>query len=579
MAYREPGATLIVPAVMHWKVGHFAAIIKESRSGYQVEDPTFGENITVTSATLDREGSGYFVVPPGPLPAGWRRVPVAEGDHIWGRGYTQGSQPPPPPPPPPDPPDEDCDDPNGGMTTAGVLTMAASLTLHDVPIHYHTSKGPAVRFELFYMHRDTQQPAIFTYTNFGPKWTSNWIGYFTDNTSINGTASLYAPGGGLEVYGFFGLTSNPGLDDEALVTRLVAGGNTTGFTRELPDGSLQTYGKAFGTNQFFLSSIADPQGNQVTLAYDTKMRITTITDAAGLKTTLTYGLASDPLQVTKVTDPFGRSATFTYNSDGELASVTDVLGITSSYAYVFDSGDFVSSLTTPYGVSKFTYGDATTDYYLGTARFVNLTDPLGQTERVEYRQNAPGITDTDPPNTVPAGMNVLNEYLSYRDTYVWDKHQYPLAQLGGGSLDYTKATMYHYLHGTDFNQSSAVLESVKPPLEHRIWFNYANQSLPIQVGTSNQPSLAGRVLDDGTTQLLAYQRNSFGHVTQFTDPIGRQLTMTYDPTGIDLLTIANTTGGGNQLLFTTIYKNHEPLSITDPAGQVSKFTYNPRARL
>src|SRR5260370_3640299 len=68
MAYREPGAVLIVPAVMHWKVGHFAAIIKESGGLYQVEDPTFGENIRVSKAALDDDATGYFVLPPGPLP-------------------------------------------------------------------------------------------------------------------------------------------------------------------------------------------------------------------------------------------------------------------------------------------------------------------------------------------------------------------------------------------------------------------------------------------------------------------------------------------------------------------------------
>ena len=116
-----------------------------------------------------------------------------------------------------------------------------------------------------------------------------------------------------------------------MVTRLTSGARTIGFNRELPDGSLQVFTEPFGTNQFFLSSIADPQGNRVALTYDSHMRLTVITDAAGEKTTLTYGLASDIYKVTRVTDPFGRSAVFTYNDDGELSSITDTLGITSSY--------------------------------------------------------------------------------------------------------------------------------------------------------------------------------------------------------------------------------------------------------
>ncbi|HXR36450.1 MAG TPA: hypothetical protein VN754_10900, partial [Candidatus Binataceae bacterium] len=282
MAYREPGAVLIVPAVMHWKVGHFAAVIKESAGLYQVEDPTFGENIRVSKATLDEEGSGYFVVPAGPLPKGWRPASRQEGERVWGRGNTGG---------------EAAAVPGAllafvkcalslaglGMTEANAQASTVSLALHDAPLSYRAPKGPPVSFELFYAHRDTQQPAIFTYTNFGPKWTSNWISYFTNNVKTTNTADLYAPGGGVESYvpsgdvnASGGMIFVPGLDDQALVTSLVSAGKTVGFTRPLPDGTVQTFARALGTNQFLPSSVADPQGNRVTLTYDGSHRITTI---------------------------------------------------------------------------------------------------------------------------------------------------------------------------------------------------------------------------------------------------------------------------------------------------------------
>jgi hypothetical protein len=78
---------------MHWKVGHFAAIVKQNGGLYEVQDPTFGENIRVTRATIDQEASGYFVVPGGALPKGWRTVTSAEGNTIWGRGNTTGHDP------------------------------------------------------------------------------------------------------------------------------------------------------------------------------------------------------------------------------------------------------------------------------------------------------------------------------------------------------------------------------------------------------------------------------------------------------------------------------------------------------
>ena len=37
--------------------------------------------------------------------------------------------------------------------------------------------------------------------------------------------------------------------------------------------------------------------------------------------------------------------------------------------------------------------------------------------------------------------------------------------------DYTKATIYHFLHSENMNATSGVLESMKEPLENRVWFN------------------------------------------------------------------------------------------------------------
>ena len=568
MAYRQPGAALLVPAMMHWKVGHYAAIIKEDAGRYEVEDPTFGENIRVSRATLDEEGSGYFLVPAGTLPPGWRAVAAAEGERIWGRGFTSSQ----------DPQGTSNRDPNtcngggGGMCVASAELMVVSLSLHDAPLQYQVPKGPPMEFELYYSQRDVQQPAILTTTNFGPQWTSNWITFFTDNTSTTGTADLYMPGGGGESYTYNSANNTfaPGLMDEALVTRIASG-----FTRTMPDGSVMTYAQPYGTNMFYLSTITDPQGNNLTLSYDSSMRITSLTDAAGEKTTLTYGLSSDPLKVTQVTDPFGRSATFTYNSSGQLASSTDVLGITSQFTYQ-SGGDFIATLTTPYGASTFTYGDSTTDPMLGTTRFLTLTDPLGQMERVEFHHQAPGVADSDPANTVPTGMSTTNSYLSYRDTYYWDKHKLPLATNPDGSLNYNMAMIFHFLHDSaNFSLTGRVLESIRPPLENRIWYNYLGQELSIETGSSNLPIAAGRVLDDGTTQLFQYQYNSFGQVTQFTDPSGRQLTYSYASNNIDLLSITNTTNASSQLMWSATYNTqHEPLTVTDASGQTTKFTYN-----
>src|SRR5205085_5226577 len=38
----------VVPSVVHWKVGHYAAIVRQVGDRYLVEDPTFGNNVWAT---------------------------------------------------------------------------------------------------------------------------------------------------------------------------------------------------------------------------------------------------------------------------------------------------------------------------------------------------------------------------------------------------------------------------------------------------------------------------------------------------------------------------------------------------
>ena len=74
----------------------------------------------------------------------------------------------------------------------------------------------------------------------------------------------------------------------------------------------------------------------------------------------------------------------------------------------------MTTLTTPYGVSRFEKGES------GQDRWLEATDPLGAKERVEYRASAP-VPDTDPADRVPVGVGLTNNYLNYRNTFYWDR--------------------------------------------------------------------------------------------------------------------------------------------------------------
>ena len=85
MAFRSPGALLVTPSVMHLRIGHFVALVRDRRGQVQIEDPTGWETTFASHKAVDAESSGYFLVPAGPLPPGWRSVDAAEGAKAIGR--------------------------------------------------------------------------------------------------------------------------------------------------------------------------------------------------------------------------------------------------------------------------------------------------------------------------------------------------------------------------------------------------------------------------------------------------------------------------------------------------------------
>jgi RHS repeat-associated protein len=126
----------------------------------------------------------------------------------------------------------------------------------------------------------------------------------------------------------------------------------------------------------------------------------------------------------------------------------------------------------------------------------------------------------------------------------------------------------------------SVLESEKRPLENRVWYNYAGQPYQNELGTSSQPSLSARVLDDGTTQLRSFLYDSVGNITNSVDPLGRSTSYVYSTNLVDLLEIHQTTGINNDLLAKFTYNTvHRPVTVTDASGQSTTNTYNGRGQL
>ncbi len=83
MAKRVAGAPLLVPSVVQWEAGPFAALLAQQDGRYLLYDPSLSEELWLTAKALDEEASGYFLVPEGSLPPGWRAVAPEEGERVW----------------------------------------------------------------------------------------------------------------------------------------------------------------------------------------------------------------------------------------------------------------------------------------------------------------------------------------------------------------------------------------------------------------------------------------------------------------------------------------------------------------
>ena len=369
-ARRDPGSAVVVPGIVHWKVGHYAAVLRKEGALYLTQDPTFGNDTWVSAECLDEEASGAFLVPAGALPPGWATMGDDALERVHGKGATASSDQ--DQTTPDDHKVRNCDSARG-MAIHNFHTMLVSLNITDTPVGYRPAYGPSVFFTATYNQREANQPTFFRYSNLGPKWTHNWLSYVTDQPFNPSIASVAVAGGG--THRFTGYDSSTGRFAPQLQSRAVLRRVSTQpivYELEYPDGSKDRFedsdGSTSSTRQVFLTRRIDPFGNTVVLKYDGLLRLTSITDATGISTTFRYVSDTDYL-IREVTDPFGRKSVLTYDN-GRLSRIRDVLGIDSSFRY--ESGvDFISALETPYGTNRFATWEQ------GRTRRLTATDPEG----------------------------------------------------------------------------------------------------------------------------------------------------------------------------------------------------------
>lgn len=570
--------------MVHWKAGHFAALTKRQARRFFMEDPTFRNNTWMTAKAIDDEASGYFLVPPGDLPAGWQTVPASEAATIFGKGHSGNS-------------DEDetteCSKKTGskcqarpGMAGYSFHAMLCSLSVSDTPLVPMSSAGPTPGFTVTYNQRESDQPSSYNFTNFGANWVSTLVSYVIENSPGVAGSSIelrLLNGGGEEFSNYGAATGEYEMqrDSRATLRRVPASGALLRYERILPGGVTFTYGHITGS-RIFLSEIKDAQGNKLRYRYDADEgipaplpgRLRRIYTTENRFAEFSY-TSANPYRVTKITDPWGRTASFAYDANAWLAVISDAVGLQSSFAY--DASGLMQSMTTPYGTTSFATGKPKTSY--GLIAWIEATDPLGDTERCEMNLSGAqtGVPDSFS-GAVPSvpGYNFDTGDNDDRNSFYWDREAWHQVAGLTGAAKYAKAHLYHWLQpksGTD--ESTGVLQAEKPPLEGRIWYRYPGQTNSRNVGTHGSPSIIARVLDDGTTQASRREYNAQGAVTKAVDPMGRETLFEYFANGTDLKFVKQKTTGGYVVLrehggYTALGL---PGWMKDAGGQTRSFTY------
>ena len=252
-------------------------------------------------------------------------------------------------------------------------------------------------------------------------------------------------------------------------------------------------------------------------------------------------------RLTKIVDRNGNTTTLTYVG-GNLTSVTDTYG--RSLTFTYTSLKKVASVKDP-------ANRITTFQYDSTGRkLTSIVDPNGKATQYTYNSLYQLTSKVDKDGRVSTYTYQSNEPTSVRDSSA---------------------------------QSRARLSN---PL------NWATDLIQLAMNQTRVYMPTTTTATDGRGDLISYQYNAQGYVTQVTQPDGATTRYTYDPATLMLSSIINANGHttsyaydaqGNRTQMTdalgrTTTYTYEPvfnqvLTMTDPRGRTTNYTYDSNGNL
>jgi RHS repeat-associated protein len=579
-ARRAGDAELSLPAVVHWKVGHYAAVLEEENERYLVKDPTFVTDFWMSAKALNEESSGVFLFAAdkttGQLPNGWSLL-GAEKSQIFGKGVAttqdENNQP---------PPVYACQLP---MAAVSFNMFEAKAYVTDTPLSYSPPRGPAMAFQLNYYQGELPNQVPSNTSVIGSSTNATWsMSYFSavkHTSSSNSTVTLLTGDGRKETYSYVtsydssgNYSGNINMYSGAVIEQL--SGND-GYIQHFPDGSAvqykQPYSSSTNSTQYFLpSAIVDPQGNYANLTYGTgnySDRLASITDNSSNTYTLNYANttnATTAYWLTGVSSNLGGNGnsnfTLNYDSDGRLCNITDPVGIVSHFTYNGNTTpSTIENVLTPYGNTSINITAGNVDAHYDPSAAVQtllITDPEGNSKRVSYCEILSDAAG-DPPDldfcTLYFDQRAMSELTSANDTtYSW------LFNTDGNSIPYYDyAQVYQWSqNGQYYNNATAVVgvpECIVAPFaadsdtytSEISPYSFPANATSVEYNYNHDyygnPIISQPTIIDYGSGEVSFTYNNLGRIASYTDAsyYARETLYTYASNQIDLTSIQQAT--------------------------------------
>ena len=606
-AFRPPGTEIVVPSIVHWKLDHYAAILKKSGTSYLVADPTFGKESWFDEGTINSEASGHFLVATRTIPATWQEMSSLEASKIHGKGGPNAFEDwleaftdpfgvndddcPTDPPGPGDGAgagegDDDCPD-DEGMAIWRVSEPHISLWLQDSPLFYRMTSGKKNRLRVFYRHRAVAKDD--SVAGFGDRWDFNWLETIEKESTNSTLLKMSLPGGAVSY-----IYTN-GAAEYKSAQRWVT--NSVDHFVACPYGETKKYGLVeyflAGAEKYYMTEFIDRYGRTNTFSYDLYtnidssiiIRLRSVTDIDGLTCTINYTNSSYPNLITSVVDPYGRSATFTYNGSKQLAAITDMAGLNSIFTY--GTNGFVTNLNTAYGNTGFKFYEGSNSV-CALNRAIEVTELNLAKQLFVYR-------DIASPE-IMGNFFTSDPFYTNRNSFHWNRQQYAVISVAGKTNylemeteDYRNASVKHWLHGDWLGDHGTVVDtlggSAGPVVDKTgddridgVLYTYYGQVDPWFIGSLRKISGIFNQFEDQTlfernewgrpTQISYYRNGSLATYTNVFDADGRILQKVWGPEG-ELVR-----GYGYDVVRTNLLT-----SVTNAVGDVLRFTHDTNAKV